>query len=341
MITFSNPLLNPVKFPGRTLKPKSLNPHLFSSHFPNPSLHLRHSQSFMALHICKPKPRSLCNSLLVHRFSTSQNDNNANNNSNNSSSSQQSSLNSYFSDVKASLKKPSQIQQQHQNATVSPFSRAAPSESASLEEIRNKLSEYRQRTVVPPPTGANPSSSFQEIYKRNKNSDSKPGATLSFEAIRESLRKKKLNSSNSRIDSNVAANSLSLSALKYSLKLKPQDGSTIIGGTQELPASVIGKEMKVERSGDSQAMRTEFVKMYSYGELGAKLKELRGEGWEGGFSLAELNERLMKLREMEEKESEIRIGGGWYGDLRECLVNLKMSSEEKTKKLTSEFASSC
>lgn len=139
----------------------------------------------------------------------------------------------------------------------------------------------------------------------------------------------------------MAANSLSLSALKYSLKLKPQDGSTIIGGTQELPASVIGKEMKVERSGDSQAMRTEFVKMYSYGELGAKLKELRGEGWEGGFSLAELNERLMKLREMEEKESEIRIGGGWYGDLRECLVNLKMSSEEKTKKLTSEFASSC
>ncbi|KAJ0007467.1 hypothetical protein Pint_30264 [Pistacia integerrima] len=299
----------------------------------------------MALLLRKPKPRSLSNPSLIHLFSTSQNDNNNNSSSsskrssldsffsdvgasrknNDSSSSKQSSLDSFFSDVRASLRKPSQMQQQ-QNATGSPFSRAAPSKSASPDEVRKNLSEFRQRSAVPPPPGPNPSYS-----------DSQPSGKLSFEAIRESLRNMRPNgSSDSSVNRNVAADSLSLSAFKSSLKLKPQDGSTVIGGTQELPASVFGREMREESSGDRQAMRTEFVKIYSYGELGDKLKKLRGEGWKGGFSLEELNERLMRLREMEEKESEYRIGGVSFGDLRESLVKLKLSSDEKAYKFTSQ-----
>ncbi|KAK6944484.1 hypothetical protein RJ641_025586 [Dillenia turbinata] len=50
------------------------------------------------------------------------------------------------------------------------------------------------------------------------------------------------------------------------------------------------------------ARRTEFVKTYSYGELGERLRNLRPErklenNW---FSLEELNERLVKLRKIEE-----------------------------------------
>ncbi|XXG89812.1 hypothetical protein AAC387_Pa12g1724 [Persea americana] len=65
--------------------------------------------------------------------------------------------------------------------------------------------------------------------------------------------------------------------------------------------------MGEKREPELQALKTEFVKMYSYGELGEKLKILRpaaataGKDW---LSLGELNEGLMKLREMEEKETE-------------------------------------
>ncbi|KAJ0094730.1 hypothetical protein Patl1_15251 [Pistacia atlantica] len=104
------------------------------------------------------------------------------NNNNNDSSFQQSSLNSYFSDVKASRKKPSQLQQQ-QNPTGLPSSRAAPSTSASVEEIRKNAAEFRQRSSVPPPLGLD--LVFREISERDANSDSKPSGKLSFEAIRE------------------------------------------------------------------------------------------------------------------------------------------------------------
>ncbi|KAJ0094729.1 hypothetical protein Patl1_15252 [Pistacia atlantica] len=130
----------------------------------------------MAVYLCKRKPGALSNPYLIHLFSTSQNDNNENNNNNGFSSSQQSSLNSYFSDVKASRKKQSRLQQQ-QSATGSPFFRAAPSESASLEEFRKNLAEFRQLSAVPPSPGPNPSSSFQEICKRDANSDLKPGGS--------------------------------------------------------------------------------------------------------------------------------------------------------------------
>ncbi|EXB67216.1 30S ribosomal protein S15 [Morus notabilis] len=77
-------------------------------------------------------------------------------------------------------------------------------------------------------------------------------------------------------------------------------------------------------------MKTEFVKVYSYEELGEKLKKLRPEGkGEGWFSMEELNQRLMNLREIEQKETESRIAGLPYRDLRESLAKLRLSSDEE------------
>lgn len=129
---------------------------------------------------------------------------------------------------------------------------------------------------------------------------------------------------------------MSLSEYKTSLKLKPStESGPVIGGTGMLPASVFGKEReRKEAEGETMATKTEFVKAYTYEELGKKLRELRPEGKkekEASFSLGELNERLIKLREMEEKETESMIGGLSFIDLRESLLRLKMSDAEKAK----------
>lgn len=115
--------------------------------------------------------------------------------------------------------------------------------------------------------------------------------------------------------------------------LRPANSVPLFLRTDSLPSSVFGKE--TEKMSESPTMKTEFVRIYSYGELGERLRKLRpeeamkGEKW---FSLAELNERLVKLREMEEKESESRISGAlYYRDLRESLVKLG-SDDEKVKK---------
>ena len=79
--------------------------------------------------------------------------------------------------------------------------------------------------------------------------------------------------------------------------------------------------------------------MYSYGELGEKLRKLRPfveevkkEGETLWFSLSDLNERLMKLREMEEKDTELRIGGISFKDLRESFDWMRQLELEKAKK---------
>ncbi|KAM1241362.1 hypothetical protein ACFX2J_046567 [Malus domestica] len=80
-------------------------------------------------------------------------------------------------------------------------------------------------------------------------------------------------------------------------------------------------------------MKTDFVKMYSYAELGEKLRKLRPDGkGQNWFSLRELNKRLVKLREMEEKETQAAIGNVTFQDLRESLLKLQRSDQEKAKK---------
>lgn len=268
--------------------------------------------------------------------------------------------------MKASLQKESSNQNRAQipRKTLS-FSNPTPQTPKidSLEEIRKNLSEFRSRSAAQPST-ASPSShsgkplSFEELYKRNvlpkteesgsgsSDSTAKPagaataGGKLSFDAIRESIRQLRSNSPIRQTDSGgKAADSMSLSRFKDSLKLKPvgpnaQEPQMMIGGSDSLPASIFGKE---KRDGDKAgpATRTEFVKMYNYKELGEKLKMLRPEKKKGNwFSLQELNERLMKLREIDEKESETRTGGFNFTELRESLERLRMSDDEKARKKT-------
>lgn len=276
-------------------------------------------------------------------------------------------LSSYFSDVKASLKTPrnqsSPLRRDSQSTSTErrphpPLSSLKPQKVASLEEIRKNLSEFRSRSTVAPPgsgTTASQNISFQEIYKRNvvnkgggpedsstvaaEAGGGKSGSKMSIAAIRESLRQLRSPDSKQNDRGFNATSSMSLSRFKDSLKLRPQDPSTstsakpfLMGGSDTLPASVFGKEMRDKKEPESAALKTEFVRMYNYGELGEKLRKLRppdakGDNW---FSLEELNDRLVKLRESEERETESRIGGV-FQDLRHSLVRLQMSDEEKMK----------
>ncbi|KAJ7962788.1 30S ribosomal protein S15, chloroplastic [Quillaja saponaria] len=82
-------------------------------------------------------------------------------------------------------------------------------------------------------------------------------------------------------------------------------------------------------------MNTELVRMYGHKELGEKLKKLRPESKAGDwFSLRELNERLMKLRDLEEKEEESTTAAFSTRDLREGLKTIKLSASEKENKAT-------
>lgn len=119
---------------------------------------------------------------------------------------------------------------------------------------------------------------------------------------------------------------ISVDRLKESLKLRAQQDNN-----NKLPVLLEGEtwNTKVE----SDAMKTEFVKNYTPTELGNKLRRLRpqvkGKNW---FSLTELNERLRKMREMEDKE--INSKGGFFKDIREGLVKLHISDSDKVKKNT-------
>ncbi|XP_028766445.1 uncharacterized protein LOC114724290 isoform X2 [Neltuma alba] len=189
-----------------------------------------------------------------------------------------------------------------------------------------------------------------EIYRRSmagKPDESTPiaglrpgkiGGRLSFDAIRVSVRNVKQNVEPSRNDRKGGELS-SLSAFSESLRKEPsysigsRTSSTVIGGTA-LPVSIFGKELREKERGEiSDEMKMEFVKSYEHEELGEKLRKLRppakGAVW---FSLRELNDRLVKLREMDEKENEqSRIPGLSVKDLKEVFIKVNASGKQEKK----------
>ncbi|GMJ14276.1 hypothetical protein like AT1G80620 [Hibiscus trionum] len=297
----------------------------------------------MALHLARSRHRSLTNPSLLRLFSTSSNDpNNGNAAANgNYSADNPSSVSSYFGNARAN----------RQNLTSKPVST-----TASLNEIRNNLSEFRRRSAVPPPAESSrthsqsePRVSFQEIHRRNilaergesnESSDGfGPGRKISFDAIKNSMRQMSQDSGANNVWRKQGSFP-SLSEFKRTLNLQPSGDkvvSPVIGGSlTDLPASIFEKEMKDRAKGGELAMKTEFVRTYNYEDLGEKLKQLRppekkkGGGW---FSLQELNERLVKLREIDEKEAmEARNRGNLYVDIRQSLQTLKISDAEKREK---------
>lgn len=135
-------------------------------------------------------------------------------------------------------------------------------------------------------------------------------------------------------------NSMSLSDFKASLNMRPTDPTAngspmVIGGSDNLQKLVFGKELKDKKLEENdETTRSQFVKSYTVGELGEKLKMLRPvksgdkKDW---FSFGELNERLAKLRKME-LEDRGASNNKEFAYMRGVLMNLKVQEEEKAQK---------
>ncbi|KAM5570072.1 37S ribosomal protein S28, mitochondrial [Rosa sericea] len=282
----------------------------------------------MALRL-RTNQRTLTNPSLIHLFSTSSSSDPSDSSdpSEPNPQSDSSSLSNYFSDVKASLR------QQHRSRPTSQNnnpSLSRPSKAASLDEIRKNLAEFRLRSIgpnpsapPPPPPPPNPIS-FEKLYNKGVSS-----RKMEFQTIRESLKLIKPNAANEQNERK--GEGLGLLRFRKSLDMNPSQDEGVRKGA--LP-SLFYKEK--ERSGEKSwdALKTEFVKIYSYKELGEKLSKLRPE--EGKeFTLGELSERLVKLRKMEENESESRVGGVNFEDLRHSLETMKLSQEQEKHRKTS------
>lgn len=165
--------------------------------------------------------------------------------------------------------------------------------------------------------------------------------SLSFETIRESL--SKLRKSYPEKGKNVN-DRLSLNKYKENFKPIPpmEVGNKVYGGsTDALPVSVFGKELREREKkrgeegkggGDEDMEKIAFTRMYPVDELGKKLRELRPEvakndkgegGEENWFSLAELNERLKKLKKIEEEQPSN------VGFLRKSMHQIQLGKNDK------------
>ncbi|KAH9613804.1 hypothetical protein KSS87_005893 [Heliosperma pusillum] len=277
------------------------------------SIALRHKSH----HLNLKSHHTLFNFSRLYSSSSSNNDNDGNH------SAKPSSFSSYFSQIKP---KSDHQQQQHQQS----------SNRTNLDEIRKNLSEFRRLSspIIPNP---------------NLNSNFVKGGKLSFDKIRESL----MNIREKKVDNNVKQQ-FSLNNYKQTLRINPSMGNTnsngntntsrVIGGSLDnLPSVTFGKEIrekeKKSKSDEDDASKFELMKAYSHAELGKELKELRPdlsalsknkkekEGEEGWFSLSELQERLAKLKEIEEDRKSNTMGGLKLGDLRKSTDTIRQAKD--------------
>lgn len=286
-------------------------------------LHLRpHRHRRLILH----------NAISSLQFSSSSSSSNSDDNDQNRTSQSQSQSQSYFSDVKASLKQTAQSTQQPRRPSFfnsPPGTREDPTQKvASLEEIRKNLSEFRRRPSVQPPQSSTPVISFQELYKRNVMPKADTGSAsenavkrepTSLEAIRMSLKQRP--SLSQSLQPEDARRRSPLDGIGLNLNLRPNT-------LKDVPSTMLESTGKDSKGVVSDETKTEFVRMYSYGDLGEKLRKLRPGNKKSKFSLSELNERLRMLREMEDME--MKNSGMPFKHLRESL--LKLHDEDKTKK---------
>lgn len=225
-----------------------------------------------------------------------------------------------------------------------------PSNVNFLEEIRKKVADSRRRLSPPasPHTaGDQPSSSpslpskhisFQELYKRNVDVAKPASGKEAFDAIRNSLHM--LREKNSGVAQGKTNDPLSLNKFTDSLRLRPGNPSSveppIVVGSDRFPTSILGKDIKDLKDGNMRAnVGQEFVRNYTYQELGERLRSLSSDhkGKKNGFSIRELSDRLRKLRVIEEKESEARVGGV-RKDLMDVLRGMKFDDEKSKSSLS-------
>ncbi|WZZ18881.1 hypothetical protein YC2023_111970 [Brassica napus] len=178
-----------------------------------------------------------------------------------------------FTDIKSTLKSKSS------QARNPGWSRFSDNQSrGSSQDLSINLAKFQRRSAAPPPKSEPPSTSFEALYKQNVAADSR-GHGVDLSTLRENLKNLK-----SQPNAEMAGMSLR----------RRNVGSSDV--------SVIGKEMEDGNGGEGET--EEYLKMYREDELGEKLRMLRPEGKkeEGWFSFEELNERLVKLRQVEKKE---------------------------------------
>ncbi|KAJ6831314.1 uncharacterized protein M6B38_349400 [Iris pallida] len=268
------------------------------------------------------------------------------------------SFSAIFSDIKQSLKTPPSPLRRIPTEPSPPYPPFPPSPNppvSSIDDIRRKLAELRLKSPNSNPSpnpnpnpNPNHTMSFQELFnksdaanKTGPNPSGKPdggGGSLSYESIRESLRQFRSSPRENTGTRSSFHNSLNLKSLQESL------WSPSISAAR-LPESIFGRELREKNKGDApveeaaaaegetKALKTEFVKMYTPEELGEKLRRLRpaaaGKAGKNWFSLKELNGRLAKLRKQEEGEIQDRIGGVLFVDLKETLEKLKEADANK------------
>ncbi|KAK9054640.1 hypothetical protein SSX86_025719 [Deinandra increscens subsp. villosa] len=244
-----------------------------------------------------------------------------------------------FSDVKASLKQTAPSPQYPRRP--SPFNSnpgGDPTQKvASFEEIRNNLSRFHRPSPVQPPPSSKPVFSFQELYKRNvtPRADSPPGSQngenrhSDLKSIRMSLKSFPQSQSPSPSQPNDGTRRSPLDAYGLNLKLRAKSLN------ENPPTMPPGSSERNSKGFVSDETKTEFVRSYSVQHMGEKLKKLRPGNKNTKFSLAELNQRLKKFQEMEEKEMQEKAanGGFSFAPLRESLMKLQVD-QGKTKKNT-------
>ncbi|KAL0867407.1 hypothetical protein Bca101_046525 [Brassica carinata] len=264
----------------------------------------------MALHLARCKQRLHSNPSLIHLFSTSSSSSSSSaspqdgSESGEQPSSQSQSdfkISSYFSGIKNSLK-----QQPHDGRRqFARFDPKAPSFSGGdFQDVRRNLNEFRRRAEAPP------AMDFQDLYKQNvlsKQPGDRKVEGSTFESLKQNLRQM-------RPQANTETTRWSnLSSLQSIMKTKASDSvrSNVFGGAEGLPISIFGEEIEERKKmgdddDDSDEMKSEFIKKYDTKELGEILRQYRPEGKkeEGWFSLQELNQRLVKLREVEEEAAQ-------------------------------------
>ncbi|MED6208218.1 hypothetical protein PIB30_042952 [Stylosanthes scabra] len=211
----------------------------------------------------------------------------------------------------------------------------------SLHDIRRNLTEFRSRTAAETPQ-AEPLS-FSDLYARTvhrktpfpdvDSSGTAHGGGMghfNLGAVRDSLR----NHREARAGGRRGLDSMSLEAYREMLRSKPLDSSAAAAaGASSSPESVFRRDLKQNDSAKAMAVRSKLIRVYSYVELGEKLKKLRPEGMrKEWFSIEELNERLKRMKEKEVKEAESNINGGVVlNHVRECLVRINETEDEKPR----------
>uniref|UniRef100_A0A1J3FWH7 Small ribosomal subunit protein uS15c n=4 Tax=Noccaea caerulescens TaxID=107243 RepID=A0A1J3FWH7_NOCCA len=292
----------------------------------------------MALHLARPKQRLYSNPSLIHLFSTSSSPSSSRQDGNesgeqppqspSSSSSSPSNfeISSYLSGIKNSLKQQPQDGRRQFPRFDARAQNPAPSFSGNktggIQDLRRNLNEFRRRSEAPPPRD------FQDLYKQkvlsgDYGSRSKIEGTP-FENIKENLR-------------HMESQGNKFASFENIMKTKPSENLRWNGfrGAEELPKSVFGEELEERKktAEEIEEMKSEFIKSYDTEELGEILRTYRPQGKkeEGWFSLQELNQRLVKLREAEEEVAKRTRKNDHFIDIRNTIASTKIEEERKKK----------